>query len=274
MRFSLLSWNVERFDGDTAQLTRVAEHIKTLDPDVFGLFEVENIDIIDLVTSHFPEYDFHLTDGPENKEILVGVRKGKFQQSTFSQKREFKVHNPYLRPGALLTLKLHDELYNVLFLHTDAGTEARDFGNRYEMDDKIWSLKKALDKLASAHSLDSRFIVLGDLNTMGLLYPTQRESTDRRISEAEEIEALETAAKRRNMVFLHKEFSTTFSDEKEEANLDHIFATNNISFKEFGQRDGEPFFVRVTGWQQLQGDEKKEFIRTISDHCSLYCEIK
>jgi len=39
-----LSWNVEAFDGSEVQLKNVAEHINNLQPDVFGLFEVENID--------------------------------------------------------------------------------------------------------------------------------------------------------------------------------------------------------------------------------------
>ncbi|NIN63531.1 MAG: hypothetical protein GTO63_02205 [Anaerolineae bacterium] len=119
----------------------------------------------------------------------MGARRDEFDQVTFSQKREFKLYNPYLRPGALVTLETSGELYNVLFLHADSGTEARDFGNRYEMYEKIWSLKGALNRLADALSLDCHFLVLADLNTMGLLFLTRRRS-DRRVSQTEEIKAL------------------------------------------------------------------------------------
>jgi hypothetical protein len=273
MKFSLLSWNVEAFDGATAQLKKVAEHIGDLDPDVFGLFEVENVNIIDLITNRLPDYDYHLTDGPENKEILVGVRRGKFQQSVFTQKREFKVFNPFLRPGALLSAKIDNQFYSILFLHTDSGTEAPDFGNRNEMFEKIWSLKKALDK--GAPGGQSKVIVLGDLNTMGLLFPTKRKS-DLRVSEEQEIQALADFAKKRNMSFLSKEFDLTFNNLKLTSNLDHVLASDNIVFNQLGQRqaDNNPFVVRVTGWQQLSGQARKDFIKNVSDHCSLYCEIQ
>jgi endonuclease/exonuclease/phosphatase family metal-dependent hydrolase len=273
MSFSILSWNVEKFDGEAAQLEQVSKHITTLDPDVFGLFEVENVNILNLITGHLPEYDFNLTDGPQTKEILVGVRRNKFEQSTFSQKREFKVYNPFLRPGALLTLKLDDNFYNVLYVHTDSGTEARDFGNRYEMYDKMWNLKNAVDKRAAAMGQQGNFIILGDLNTMGLLFPTKRKS-DRRVSEEEEIKALAASAKRREMSLLPKELPTTFNNERFEADLDHILAAENLNFAPLGQHNGQPFFVKVTGWHQLAGHAKTQFIRTVSDHCSLYCKVQ
>jgi endonuclease/exonuclease/phosphatase family metal-dependent hydrolase len=271
MKFSILSWNVEEFNGSAAQLASVADHIRELDPDVFGLFEVENVNIIDLITQELPGYDYSLTDGPQNKEILLGVRRGKFDQAIFSQKRQFKAYNPRLRPGALLSLSIGGEFYNVLFLHTDSGTEAPDFGNRNEMFEKIWSLKNALDK-QSPEGTGARFVVLGDLNTMGLQFPSRRKS-DTRVSEAGEIEALAGFAKRRGMLLLRKEFPHTFNNGKLVSDLDHVLASDNIPFRELGQVEGEPFHVRVTGWQQLEGDARETFIETISDHCSLYCEV-
>jgi len=271
MKFSLLSWNVEAFEGSASQLSGVADHIHTLKPDVFGLFEVESVNIIALISDHLPEYDYSLTDGPENKEILVGVRRGKFQQSIFTQKREFKAYNPSLRPGALMSLSFSGEFYNVLFLHTDSGTEAPSFGNRNEMFDKIWSVKTALDK-KSPEGGGAKFVALGDMNTMGLQFPLKKKA-DIRVSEKDEIGALEAIAQKQNMVLLPKEFASTFNNGKFTSNLDHILATNNVAFRKFGLIDHQPFFVRVTGWQQLQGNAQKKFIETISDHCSLYCEI-
>ncbi len=78
MKFSLLSWNVETFTGTESKLSNVAIHVKSLNPDVVGFFEVENVNIISLMNNHLPEYDYNLTDGPENKEILIGVRRAKF----------------------------------------------------------------------------------------------------------------------------------------------------------------------------------------------------
>jgi Endonuclease/Exonuclease/phosphatase family len=270
MKFSVLSWNVESFRGSAAQLGNVSAHIRSLNPDVFGLFEVENVNIVTLMRGHLPEHDYFLTDGPENKEILVGVRRGKFEQSVFTQKREFKAYNPTLRPGALLSVSLAGEFYNILFLHTDSGTEAPSFGNRNEMFDKIWKLKAALDKQAPNGA--SRFMVLGDMNTMGLQFPARKKS-DTRVSEADEIKALQDLAGKNGQSLLPKEFDKTFNNGKLTSNLDHVLATNNIAFGEFGQASGQPFLVKVTGWQQLTGAARKKFIETISDHCSLYCEV-
>ncbi len=271
MKFSLLSWNVETFTGTESKLSNVTTHVKSLNPDVVGFFEVENVNIISLMNNQLPEYDYNLTDGPENKEILVGVRRGKFQQSIFTQKREFKAYNPSLRPGALMSLWLAGEFYNILFLHTDSGTEAPSFGNRNEMFDKIWSLKKALDK-KSQGGTGAKLIVLGVLNTMGLQYPFKKK-TDTRISEADEIKALEAIAEKNQMVVLQKEFNLTYNNGTLMSNLDHVIATDNLTFRQLGTAQGRPFFVRVSGWQQLQGSARKQFIETISHHCSLYSEV-
>jgi endonuclease/exonuclease/phosphatase family metal-dependent hydrolase len=139
------------------------------------------------------------------------------------------------------------------------------------MFDKIWSVKKALDK-KSPGGAESKFIVLGDLNTMGLQFPL-RKKADTRVSEMDEIKALEAIALKQDMVLLPKEFVSTFNNGKFTSNLDHVLATNNVAFRQFGLIQDQPFFVRVTGWQQLQGNARKTFIDTISDHCSLYCEI-
>jgi len=56
----------------------------------------------------------------------------------FTQKREFIAYNPSLRPGALLSVKKESKNYNVLFLHSDSGTNAADFGNMQEMISHIY----------------------------------------------------------------------------------------------------------------------------------------
>jgi len=272
MLFRLLSWNVEKFNGDQAQLSEVTNQISTIDPDVFGIFEVENVNIVDLIVNYLPDYDFYLTDGPQNMEILIGVRIGKFEQTTFTQKRQFKVYNPFLRPGAFITLRIQGLHYNILFLHTDSGTEAPDFGHRAEMFEKVWHLRNALNKI-NPDPGDAKLIILGDLNTMGLQYPYRRVS-HRRVEEKEEIDALEEFAHRRDMVVLKKEYETTFNNLEYESNLDHVLATENVTFGDLGQTDSEPYKVKVTGWHQLQGAARRRFIENISDHCSLHCEVQ
>lgn len=269
MGFKVLSWNVERFDGNSSQLIKVVEHIKQESPDIFGLFEVENIDIIGLLDSHFQDYNFHLTQGAQNKEILVGVRQGKFTNTVFTQKREFKVYNPFLRPGAFLTLKENNTLYNILFLHTDSGTEAPDFGNRQEMFEKIWKLKKAINRISS--NANARLIVLGDLNTMGLSYPTRRKS-DIKVSLDDEIKILGKIAKKSDMRLLAKDYEETFNNLRSSANLDHVIASSSLDLENFGS-DTNPIYVKVKGWNQLTGNSKKRFIETISDHSSLTINV-
>lgn len=128
MGFSVLSWNVEHFKGGDVRTRKVADHIKSQNPDVFGLFEIEGANVQQLMQQHFPGYDFGITDGPETMEILVGWRRGYFNQAIFTQKREFNAGNPSLRPGALLSLRKGNTYFNVLFLHTDSGTDAAAFG--------------------------------------------------------------------------------------------------------------------------------------------------
>jgi len=271
MKFKVLSWNIEKFQGEANRLTKIAQHILADDPDIFGIFEVENVDIINLVRNHFQDYNFHLTQGSSNKEILVGVRKGKFDNTIFTQKREFKIYNPFLRPGALLTINHNNNLYNLLFLHTDSGTEAPDFGNRQKMFEKIWSLKKKLNRMAT--NGNARLIVLGDLNTMGMSYPTRRIS-DRKVTEEKEIEILAKISNKWDMELLIKDEKDTFNNERYKSNLDHIISATSINLETFGNdENGIPIKVNVRGWNQLNGNSRKSFIRNISDHSSLTINV-
>ncbi|MEM9075461.1 MAG: endonuclease/exonuclease/phosphatase family protein [Bacteroidota bacterium] len=270
MGFTILSWNVESFDGDSGQLAEVVQHIKQDQPEIFGLFEIENINIIDLLDNHFQDYNFHLTEGAQNKEILVAIKKNRFTNTVFTQKREFKVFNPFLRPGAFITLKDDGKLYNILFLHTDSGTEAPDFGNRQEMFEKIWKLKKALDKKTS--NPNARLIVLGDVNTMGLSFPTRRKS-DLRVSSKEEIEILDKVARKSNMKLLQKDEDLTFNNLRLTSDLDHVVASQNLVLKDFATDAQNPIHVMVRGWNQLSGNDRENFIENVSDHSSLTIHV-
>ena len=137
---------------------------------------------------------------------------------------------------------------------------------------KIQSLKKSIDRIANDLRKESKLIVLGDLNTMGLFFPT-RHNYNRKVTQEEEISAIQKDAENQDMSILFKELSTTWTNGNKESDLDHIIASTNIHFNQFGQRENKPFFVKVTGWAQLAGQAKTNFVENISDHCSLYCEI-
>jgi endonuclease/exonuclease/phosphatase family metal-dependent hydrolase len=272
MKFSFLSWNVEHFRGGGERLNKVAKHIKDQNPDIFGLLEIEGADILSLMQNKFSTYDFALTDGPEVQEILVGWRRNKFSQAIFTQKREFKAFNPSLRPGALLTVTLNSVNHNLLFLHTDSGVEAPDFGNRSEMFEHGWKLKKAIDKIAGGPG-QGHLIILGDLNTMGLQFPTPKKANTKVDAQAE-IAALATFAGQAGMRLLPKDLDVTWKGSQGESNLDHVLASNALQFGGQGTTPaGQPASVAVRGWNQLSGEARKKFLAEISDHSSLFAEV-
>ncbi len=276
MAFSVLSWNVEAFRGDSNRLPRIVSHICRGEtghpmPDIFALFEVEDVNVTELMRNRFPGYDFHLTDGPQNKEILVGVRHSAFDQVNFTQKRQFKSYNPRLRPGALLAVRQGNVTTYLLFLHTDSGTKASDFGNRFEMFDNIRKLKIALDRDESSAA---RFLVLGDLNTMGLKYPRQRVGNEI-VSEDEEIMAFESILNSVDLNALSKTEDLTFNNYRFESDLDHVLVSSNVGLKIQGQdSSGDDVSVLVDGWNQLTGNARRAFIEQISDHSALFVEVR
>jgi hypothetical protein len=275
MPFSFLSWNVEHFRANpdlAARAVRIAAHIRAQDPDVFGLFEVETVDVLQLMQSEFPDYTFGITDGPETQEILVGWRNGVFDQASFTQKREFDAHNEHLRPGALLSLRNGTVYYNLLYLHTDSGPDAAAFGNRFEMFDRVWKLRLALNKkvqnsggmITAAH-----LIVLGDLNTMGLFYPTNTLA-NALVKAPREIEVLGIQAAKVGMQVLTKDEPLTYnSGGSLKGNLDHVLA--DIALPIVPMATGAQ--VAVRGWPQLTGNARKDFIASISDHASLFGRV-
>lgn len=288
MDVTVTAWNVQEFGKKTLsaaalrqRVKGVAEHIRSTDPHIFGILEVEKIDVLELIEGEFPDFDFGFTEGRDsnnkpNKEILVGWKRGVLDQVTFSQKRQFNLNNPFLRPGALLSFRKADNWYNVLFLHTDSGTEARDFGNRYEMFDKVWNLRKALDKKVGGNKRE-RLVVVGDLNTMGLQFPTRRKA-DLVVSGPGEIEALEKFAEKQMMTRLQKSHDVTWKKfgKNWTSDLDHVIASDIADFKTLGNRssDGEPFTVQVSGWVDNTAVKREKFIEKLSDHSSLTFTIE
>lgn len=278
-KFSFLSWNVRHFNGGKSRLNDVDAFITDLGPDVFGLIEYQGKSSIrELMVDRFPEYDFAVTDSTGNLEAVVGYRRGKFDQVVWTQKRQFNDVKRHLRPGALISLRLDSEFYNLLFLHTDSGTKVTDYKNRQKVFAKVWRLKKALAKRAA--SGNSNLIVLGDLNTMG---------KGRTITGASEIRKLEKVAKKNGLRMLSKDWEATWSqwgkgprgnrrklkvselDGLDTSNLDHVIAADEVQFEPSGD-SGED--VHVKGWRQLTGANKSDFLWHLSDHCGLFGKVK
>ena len=139
------------------------------------------------------------------------------------------------------------------------------------MFEKIGSLKKAIDRIARKAG---NLVVLGDLNTMGLQFPKPRKK-DSRVLAGEEIAALGTFAADWGMRVLPKDLDHTWTGGAGDSDLDHVVASEGIEFQTLGKRpDGSPAEVLVRGWQQLVGAARKSFVAEVSDHCSLYAEVK
>lgn len=270
-KFSVISWNVEHFREKDGRTTRIAGFMKPLRPDIFAIYETEDVSIMQLMQTHFPDYDYFITDGPELQEILVGCRRGVFDQKVFTQKREFKVNNPALRPGALLSVQKKGKWYNLLFLHTDSGTDASAFGNRFEMLTKIQKMSEAITRGMP----DSGIIITGDLNTMGMSFPTDTKS-NRRVNAQDEVSGMGRLLGKMTITLAPKEFDATWISNglTLTSDLDHVWHNANVTLRKLGKRsDGNEFFVRVSGWQQLSGQQQREFLDKVSDHCLLYFEV-
>lgn len=285
MALKILSWNIEHFDGIGGQATRGADRdaviaarrgrleriiglLRQEDPDVFGLSEVEGREVHGRLTREMPGYVFNVTEGRQSQEILIGVRHG--LTAFFTQRNEFKRSNPYLRPGALLTLTLNrDEDVPILFTHLKSGPNPEGFGLRDAMFEKIFNLRNSLNRaVRGAGRGAANFIVLGDMNTMGMDYDGTRNDIER----TREVEVVTRRFGRRGMTRLSKTHGATFSNGSgsrlPDSDLDHVFAADHLvdRFQEIGNGHR----VRVAGWAELPaGSRRDDWIRDFSDHAPL-----
>jgi exonuclease III len=263
--FTLASWNVEHFKKDAARIERVIQFLETQDPDVFGLFEVEGKEVFSALVTKMPDYQFHITEGPQVQEILVGVKSG--ITAFFTQKAEFKAQIPTLRPGALLTITVDGVHYPILFLHTKSLSTPLGLGIRDDQFDRAFNFKKYLDGTAGGEG-KSNFIFLGDLNVMGMKYPFEKS-----IEPPIEIQKLDKDAAKAKMRRLTKNNPTWWNgpgSKYKPADLDQVIACEHLKFKQIGGAD-----IDVRGWPKLgtpaqQGD----WIKQYSDHGLLYLEVE
>ncbi|MEO1249697.1 MAG: hypothetical protein AAFW76_07635, partial [Pseudomonadota bacterium] len=88
--FSVLSWNIEHFSGKTSRVDRVIDTIKKQNPDIFALYEVEGSEVFHAMTRAMPGFTFHITEGTQTQEILVGHKNRSDMSAFFTQRTEFK----------------------------------------------------------------------------------------------------------------------------------------------------------------------------------------
>ena len=268
--FSIASWNVEHFKGDPTRTGRVIQFLKKQAPDVIGLYEVEGSTVFEEVTAQFPGYTFQITEGPQSQEILVGIKSN--LSAFITQKLEFKAGTTHMRPGQLATITVDSERYSILFLHLASSSSPRGFGLRDDMAIRAIKFRKALNKAAGN---SANYIFLGDLNTMGLDYPYSHD-----VPSVDELRRWDSRAKQyydmRRLIKTHDyTWSNGSGSDYPDSNLDHVYASEHLQFKEFTRQDGTKAEVAVRGWVDETSQAKKDtWIGEYSDHCLLYLEVQ
>jgi len=272
--FSVLSWNVEHFGANDKAKKKPKKPIKPIiqliadqKADIVAIYEVVGSVVFDTIVTEMPNYQFHITEGPQSQEILVGVKKT--LASFFTQRLEFKSGQSTLRPGALLTVKVDGKNYPLLFLHLKSMTVPKGFGLRDDMTERALKFRKSLDKAAGGPG-KAPYIFLGDLNTMGM----NLTYSDKDVGASEEIERLRKRAEKRGMKVLGKAHELTYwpgsSSSYNPGNLDHVVAADHVQFKSFG---GNP--VDIRGWPEKSTDaQKNAWAKKYSDHAILFFEVQ
>lgn len=272
--FSVASWNVEHFKDDpsNARVKRVVDFVKAQSPDVFAIFEVEGASIFDALVTNMPHYTFQITEGPQTQEILVAVRKT--LTAFITQKVEFRSGTTHMRPGQLVTITKEGKNHALLFLHLASGSNPRGMGLRDDMLERAFEFRKVLDKAAGGAG-KARYAFLGDLNTMGLEYPFDRD-----IDATLELKKWDRYANRASIGMQRLAKTHDFSwfngstSSLPPSNLDHVYASTNLSFRQFVRPDGGVAHVDVRGWvDQSTPAQKDAWIGKYSDHSLLYFEV-
>ncbi|MGH7943730.1 MAG: endonuclease/exonuclease/phosphatase family protein [Opitutaceae bacterium] len=266
--FSVASWNVEHFKNVLSRVDDVVALLANLKPDVFSLYEVEGKDVFGELVNRMPGYQFHITEGPQVQEILVGVRSG--LTAFFTQKIEFRSGASAMRPGSLLTVTTAGESYPILFLHLASGPDPRGWGLRDDMLERALDFRKTLQKGAADPAKPVNYLFLGDLNTMGMEYLFKAHN----ILADVELKKIEAIAKKQKMRTLTKNKPHTWSNGSlsrlKPSNLDHVVAAAHLQFKQFNGAD-----VRVLGWpEEPTPAAQDEWIKRFSDHGILYFEVQ
>lgn len=273
--YSLLSWNVEHFGkskgaGSEQRCERITQTIIETNPDVLALYEVEGSEVFYDFAKYLPTYTFHITEGPQTQEILVGVKSG--ITAFFTQRVRFKSGLEYLRPGALLTLTIEGNYYPILFLHLKSSDDPRSFGLRDDMIRRAIKFSKVL----RLDEIPANYLFIGDLNTMGMNYYYDRDiSPETELRRSERYAGQWYDLKRMEKTF-EKSWNNGSDSSYDPANLDHCYAAKHMQFKLFPNKDREGQSpVDVRGWVDISAQEEQdEWIDQYSDHSMLYLEVQ
>lgn len=271
--FSVASWNVEHFKDDPTRVNRVVDLVNAQNPDVFGLYEVEGATVFNALVNKMPNYTFQITEGVQTQEILVGIKKN--LTAFITQKTEFRSGTTHMRPGQLVTIAKYGKNYALLFLHLSSGTDPRGMGLRDDMLERAFEFRRALDN-AEGGPGKARYLFLGDLNTMGMIYPF-----DQSIDPEFELKKWDKYASKAKIAMRRppKSHDATFFNGSTSplppSNLDHVYASANLKFKSFPHATNRTQVeVDVRGWVNESTDAKKDaWISKYSDHSMLYFEI-
>jgi hypothetical protein len=279
--FTVASWNVEHFQNENSRVDKIVDFISgqnggpAVVPDIFAIYEVEGKDVYSGFMHAFPDHHFHLTEGKQTQEIFIGVHK-RFQSFT-THRIEFKTGREFQRPGLLLTIIINNEPCTILFLHIKSGVNPEDFGLRDAAILSAFKLKKVLD---NAQGKPSKYLFLGDLNTMGIDDPVPYLKT-MDFSSEQEIERLRNWAGKRNMKVMPKEKVLINGVLKEATwyngssgykptNLDHVVASKEMVLK---SKANGPEEIALYGWPNLPTADWKNWFKEYSDHALLYFEV-
>jgi len=242
--------------------------------------EVEGKKVFNEMTQEMPNYQFHITEGRQTQEILVGVKSN--LTAFFTQRIEFRSKQPSLRPGAFLTLTIAGENYSILFLHLKSFPDPKGFGLRDDQLDSLRRLKRTLDK---AKGSAANFIGIGDLNIMGLDYfPNSKD-----ISAEQELAKFDRDLGNRftKMRRLTKTAKATFwngpGSKFPKSELDQVVVAKHMKFKNFSnskieiseRSEGTSAEVDIRGWpEEPTYATKGKWIENFSDHALLFMEVQ
>ena len=273
--FSVVSWNVKHFGAKGTKkvpakdVPTVIDYLASHNADVVAVYEVVGARVFHCIVDKMPEYNWHITEGPQLQEILIGVKRR--LSSFLTQKLEFKSGVSTLRPGVLLTVIVDQKKYPLLFLHLKSFDNPRGYGLRDDMLQKAIDFRKTLQKANNSND-PVNYLFLGDLNTMGM----NLTYNDNDLSGEDELERLRRRldVKSVGMDILSKRHEVTWwpgsTGSLNPSNLDHVVAAKHLEFRQFS---GDS--VDVRGWVEEGTDSAKDnWVKKYSDHALLYFEVQ
>ncbi len=93
MAFTVVSWNIEHFDGlSDARANDIAGFIQQHNPDLIAIYELEDSHSGFLFAhAHFQGFFTFITEGQNNQEILILANPARFDHVTVTQQHKFRI---------------------------------------------------------------------------------------------------------------------------------------------------------------------------------------